>query len=493
MELGELKEQLNYHIGTIEALKNNAKAIESVNSKLSAFFTGISSKNIILNVNDDTDISALFNELNKIGFLKAKKLGRKYKQYKIKVTRKRRRGDVVMAEVKTVQHEGMVGLERASEGTLPMLKSTLEKREEVLRSSDTIAFQQYRTAVEESAHRFFQRINVLGMAVFGEDLPEPRCTFKTNSEKDPEGLVGEFAVDDKGGYVVIFYDAHLFDKYKLHRDGHKSTFERDIAHELSHIFDAKVFGPSSNTQGMNELARVKMLRESLAELIGNYVLKQEAGSVNPERDAALAVLSKTATTARYCSDSVKGYLAAAEKALQANSPKLVATTTRMERLLDATSPGLFVQDMMYFTPQIAICKALLETGMPMADFVKAVLNDPLQFNALREALGKEKKELIESYVDRYTQARSQAFDEEYRAAKKARDRDARSWSNFITTLATAAIGNMREPPKVDLDAVGVRADLRATMKKSELIVERESELAADAELLLQKYSGRTAS
>lgn len=110
INFSELKEQITSNIEMLEKLKNNERSVKSANAKLDQFFTSIHTKNILLVKDDSTDINALFEELNRTGFIIARKLGREYKSYKVQVSKKKKNGKILSAETKTIARGGIEGI-----------------------------------------------------------------------------------------------------------------------------------------------------------------------------------------------------------------------------------------------------------------------------------------------------------------------------------------------------------------------------------------------
>ncbi|MFI5412355.1 MAG: hypothetical protein ACHQX1_00505 [Candidatus Micrarchaeales archaeon] len=385
IELDELREQLGYKIDMLEELKNNARSIKKANSELDKFFNGISSKSVLLGKNGDADIGALFNKLNETGFMKARKLGRSYKPYKVQIVKKRK-GKIMSAELKTVVSGGLTGLVRAStperQQPAPPALRTAGEREGV--QGSTTEFQAYRRGIQELAHELFPNINRIATSIFGEGIKEPQYVFESKITEGGGGMAYRGNGLDKN--VIVISDDIMFQKYKAYADLRKkgftdAEFEQKMAHELAHQINTRILGTAPDERkSLDERKAWKWVNEACAELIGTYVIQERKGSNTPERDAAAVLLYKIALTSEKTSAALGGWAEAARKAEREHDPKITRMVGDAKRRLDATETNMFLDDINYSMPVIVLCKMLLESNTTLPDFVKGVLSKPKDFN-----------------------------------------------------------------------------------------------------------------
>ncbi len=101
IHIDDLKEQVRNNVELLQKLKDTDSSITKVNLGLGKLFTDISEKGIIFKDGSTETLDDLFEELNKTGFMKARKLGLIYKPYKVHFKKNKKKANVMKAELAT--------------------------------------------------------------------------------------------------------------------------------------------------------------------------------------------------------------------------------------------------------------------------------------------------------------------------------------------------------------------------------------------------------
>lgn len=495
IHIDDLKEQVGDNIELLQKLKDTDSSIAKINLGLGKLFINIGENDIIFKDGSTETLDDLFEELNKTGFMRARKLGLIYKPYKVHFKKNKKKANVMKAELATKTAIPSISRElRTEKGETAAPHGTTLRggSEETVGKISDERIVAYRSDVIGKAHGQWAVANRLAKKLFGESLPEPKYAFTERAENKNAGYVIS-ALYVTPINTVEFNDTVLLPIYEHQKNAsYKNVggkviataggYEATIGHELTHAVVERLLGPKPFVERTQ-------LSEALADLVGIYLAVEKYGLKSTDTVGTL-LLIKVASDLERNSAAIKEYSESAKRAIEKGTDYDGASVA-LERLLDATNSGNFRLDLLYRNPQIAISTAILQVGVKTEDdlvkFIRDITSNPFAFKPLKNVLGEDalNKQISETLNAIRTDSarRIASFETELNEAIKARDLE--KPKTIIQKFVAAFVPKPTKP--LDFEQIDKKAEFNAMIQRAEAMASKFDDMVEKVDVTLKAH------
>jgi hypothetical protein len=457
IHMDDLRDQIEDNIDLLGKLKDTDNSIAKINNGLSRLFNNLSTKDIIVKEGITNELDKLFDELNKTGFMRARKLGLVYNPYKIRFRKNKRKVNIMKAELATKTVTPHISRElRTDAGERPTasiaLRSMSIEREDARMTA-------YKSYIEDSAHRLFLHVNGLTKAVLGTALTEPKYVFVDKASKSEHH---QAFYDAKKNEVVFYtdsvlpkYDSLVAEKNPKTQLAYTVSMYRLIGHELSHALLEKARNEHEVSPAYRDQLSWKQISEGLAEFIGAYVAILEYGSKATPQKAAITTLAFVSAESYYTAEAIN----ITKKSLaegQPNAGNLSAFVREMQTLDEV----FFSSEIFYTLPKLALARAMISSKPDsFEEFIIAVLKEPDKFSSIAELFSSNGyTKVIGRITEQTLGSLNDVLVEEDRLSEQAiMARRPTIKESFLSIFS-------RKPPQAPIDYAKIYSEAKATVE-----------------------------